>query len=148
MGDRMIRVKRLAVWAVELVTQSALLMALLFLVVRPSGYTTMAGIVALNLAILLYFCLTGYVLTTFVSRLCWHKQNIWSYPAFSALLFSVHFEIFNYLLGGEIMTKYYRALLLACGMGIAFFTSLLGSSVLKHWGASSSGLQGEWPQSR
>jgi hypothetical protein len=131
----MTRWKRLAVWAVELIAQSVLLIVPLFLIVRPSGSTTIGGGLALSLAILLYFCLTGYVLTTAISRFCWDKQQIWSYPAFNALLFWVHFEIYYHLFGGEILTRHYRALLVGCGMGITFLISMLGSSVLKHWNA-------------
>jgi len=130
--NRMIRWKRLVVWAMELIGQLVLLVGALFLIVRPSGNTTIGGIVTLSLAILFYFCLTGYVLTTAISRVCWNSRRIWSYPSFNALLFWVHFEILNQLFSRQILTKHSRALFVACGMGIAFLTSLLGSSVLKH----------------
>jgi hypothetical protein len=131
--NRMIRWKRLAVWAVELTAQSAFLIVPLSLIGRPSGHITMAGFLGFCLVILGYFYLTGYVFTTAISRFVWNKQQIWSYPAFNALLFLVHFEILNLLFENQILTAHSRPLFAAGGMGGAFVTSLLGSYVLKHW---------------
>jgi hypothetical protein len=125
-----LKAKRLAVWAVELVVQASLLIVLVFQLSHPYGHTTFREVISAVLAILLYFCITGYAITTIFSRLFWDQPGLWTYPAFAAALFFIHFEILNGLAGGHLLNAHLRTVFVICGMGIAFITTSIGALLL------------------
>jgi hypothetical protein len=134
----MVTTKRVVVWAVELIVQAELLIVTMFLIIRPGGHVTVKDFLALSAVVLLYFgALSGYGITTGLSRIFWPDHRLWTYPAFAAALFWIHFELMNGVAGGDLLgSTHDRSIFIMCGMSIAFLTTFLGSVVLEQWNAS------------
>lgn len=124
-------VKRFAVWSGELVAQSIVAGTLLYFMADPGGLVGIGDAITLCLIILLYFGITGYAVTTALSRLFWNSTRVWTYPLFAAFLFFIHFEILNYIFGGNVLTPTLRLIFVTVGMCGTILTTLPGSVALK-----------------
>jgi hypothetical protein len=131
----MITTKRLLVWAAEWLVQSLLIVFLLILMIR-TGLTPVKDFLTLALTVLIYQSFSGYPITTALSRVFWDKRQLWTYPAFCALLFLIHFEVLNYFFNGNLLSAPLRLIFILAGMSIAFGTALLGAYTLRVCGAS------------
>jgi hypothetical protein len=87
-------------------------------------------VLAFGAAIMLMFCVTGYLLTTVLFRSLWRGRATWSYPVIAVALFSVHFEILNLGLGGAFDPPD-RVLVRTAGAAITFVCTYVGSTLLQ-----------------
>ena len=125
------RAKRFAVWSGEVVAQSIVAGVLLYFMAEPGGLVGIGDAVRLCLIILLYFGVTGYAVTTVLSRLFWTSRRVWTYPLFAAFLFLIHFEILNYTFGGNVLTPKLRLMFVGLGMFGTVLTTIPGSVALR-----------------
>jgi hypothetical protein len=124
--------KRLAVWLLEVGLQ-AILLGILLIGLYGYGKASFArSLMILVDSIFVMFLLTGYLLTTAISRAAWKGRTIWQYSIVAAVLFISHFELLNVGLGGAFAPPD-RKIVLITGTVIAFLTTLVGTIVLRQW---------------
>ena len=125
------RLKRLTVWFAETLCEIWLLAVFLVLLAGPRRLTFRDGVEFYVYGIGLLSITTGYLLTTLLSRALWWGRTPWSYPCVAALLYSIHFEIYDVAVkgwrSGQDMLPY-RA-----GAFIVFGCTLAGSFALRKW---------------
>lgn len=128
----MLILKRLIIWAAEVITQATMLGLIL---IGLHGYDQHAfGKSVLTYAtwILIIFFTTGYLATTAISRAIWRWNKQWFYPAVATALFLIHFEVLNLGVGGAFEPRD-RVRIRVAGAFIAFLTTLLGTGILQKW---------------
>jgi hypothetical protein len=125
------KLKRIAVWSGELIAQSLVTAAILFVMSKPEGLIGIDDVFKLCLIILIYFGIAGFVITTALSRLFWNTRRVWTYPLFAPLLFFIHFEILNYVFGGNLLTPALRLVFVIAGMCGTFLTTVPGSFAIE-----------------
>ena len=128
---RMLILKRLMVWFVEILFEAMLLgLALIGLF----GYDQHAFGRSLGLyvsGILLLSFTTGYLVTTGIARGAWKGQRWWTYSAISVALFLVHSQIFFVVSGGS--TRPEKLSIRIAGVCIVFVCTLAGTFALRKW---------------
>jgi hypothetical protein len=128
----MLVVKRLTIWLLEIILETALLGVVL---VNLFGCDLHAYVkcLAVNFVwIGTLFFSTGYLFSTGVARAIWRGRNVWIYPMIATALFFVHFEILNYAAGGAFdLAK--RSVIRVAGACIVFTCTFLGSLALQRW---------------
>lgn len=136
--------KRLLVWLLETASQAVLvgwvIVALLLpqqIREAPSFHPVtlreVAGVfVAFPLAVFFMFLTSCYVFTTAAVRALWPFHNRWPYSVVAVVLFLIHFEIVNVLLGGAFEPSVRTPLLLS-GLVIALLTTAIGTRTLRKW---------------
>ena len=123
---------RLTVWAIEVVLQAVLIGLLLVWLFGHDRYSLARGLLIYIDSILVMFFLTGYLLTTAISRALWRGHIPWIYSVIATALFTFHFELLNFGIGGAFESRD-RARILFIGAFFAFLTTLSGSAVLLRW---------------
>jgi hypothetical protein len=127
--------KRLTIWAAEMVSQAVLIGLLL---IGLFGYDQHAfgkdllGYIGL---ILIMFFMTGYLATTAIARAVWRGGMPWLYSVIATALFLIHFEVLNISVGGVYVPRD-RVRIRIAGACIAFLSALAGTAVLQRWTAS------------
>ena len=136
----MLILKRLTIWATEVVVQAFLLGLLLIGLLGHGQHASGKDVLALAYSVLFMFVITGYALTTAISRTIWTGRKIVLPSAIATTLFLIHFEVINFAAGGAFEPKD-RAHIRLAGACIAFLTTLAGTVALRRW-------TGGWPRSR
>jgi hypothetical protein len=126
----MLMSKRLVVWLLEIAIEAlslGLVLAFLF------GYDQHAfgkDLLTYTIAIIFMFFITGYLLTTAISRAFWNVQKLWSYPVLAVTPFLIHFEILNLGVGGAFAPPD-RLRIVCAGVCVVFACALAGSLSLR-----------------
>ena len=132
----MLKLKRLAVWFLEISCEALLLSLLLIglsVPFQPGQFGLGAellssfGVIANWL-----FWRTGYLFTTAIVAVFFRGQKLWVYPAVAALLFVIHIEIVMVKLGSDLASTY-GILIPAAGACIVFACTFAGSLILRRW---------------
>jgi hypothetical protein len=134
--------KRLAVWACEVSLEALFLGLLLVALVANKddvGRGTSNIIATIGKSTVIFaaviawgYLLTGYLVTTAVSRAVWRNRKLWSYSAVAVALFLIHFEILNAGLGGAF-GPHERIRFVAAGASFTIVCTLAGSFLLRKW---------------
>jgi hypothetical protein len=128
----MLALRRLAVWFVETSSEVLLLGLALTVLFGHDQHAFLKDLSIYSSGIVLLFFTTGYLLTTIVIRAIWRGRTLWSYPAIATVLFFVHFEIMNVVLGGAFAPPD-RIRIRVAGACIAFACTLAGTLALRIW---------------
>lgn len=131
----MLILKRLTIWAAEMISQVLLLALLLIGLFGHDQHAFGKDLLFYAVAILLMFFSTGYLATTAITRAVWKWGDLWLYSAFAAALFAIHFEVMNIGLGRGYAPKDQLPIWMA-GAGIAFLSTYTGTAVLQRWAPS------------
>jgi hypothetical protein len=126
------KIKRLTIWLFE-TSFEAMLLGLTMVVLF--GYDTQhfaGGLLVYAGFIMIFFFLTGYLLTTVIFRAFWKSRSLWQYSAIATGLFLLHFEILNIGIGGAF-APHERYRVLGTGLCIAFACTYVGTFVLNKW---------------
>jgi hypothetical protein len=122
--------KRLIVWLLEVGLQAVLLGLLLIRLYGYGNFSFARGLLICVDSILVMFFLTGYLLTTSVSRAIWKGRTLWLYSTVAAVLFVLHFELLNVGVGGAF-APHDRRIVVIAGTVLVFLTTLVGTIVLQ-----------------
>jgi hypothetical protein len=126
----MLILKRLTIWAAEIILQAVLLGLLL---IGFDGYDQHAfgnDLLTCVIWILIMFFLTGYLATTSISRAIWRGRKLWLYSVIATTLFLIHFEVLNMGIGGAF-EPWVRVRIRMAGACFAFFSTLAGTAILQ-----------------
>ena len=126
----MLILKRLAVWFVETSSEAVLLGLVLTVLFGHDAHAFFRDLAIYSSGIILLFVTTGYVLSTMVVRAVWRGRTLWSYPVIATVLFLIHFEIMNVVLGGAFEPPA-RVRIRAAGACIVFACTLAGTFILR-----------------
>jgi hypothetical protein len=124
--------KRIAVWAAEIALE-ALLLGLLY--AGLFGYDPQAFVwswLTYAVAIITMMFVTGYLITTVVSRAVWKVRKLWPYSVVAAALFVIHFEVMNIGVRGAFDPRN-RVYIWVAGTCIASAITFVGSIALRRW---------------
>lgn len=132
-------VKRLVVWAFEIVTEALLLgLCLTFLSYNkygPSDSSLVNDILFFINAVFLVFMIgTGYLLTTGIFRMAWVGRGRWVHPIASVVLFSIHLQALFIIAGGLDVAE--RLKIQAAGACIVLACTFTGGWLLRQWGGA------------
>jgi hypothetical protein len=128
----MLILKRLTIWAAEIISQAVLLGLLLIGFYGYDQHAFGKGLLRYAIAILFMFFMTGYLATTSISRTVWRGQKLWLYSVIATTLFLIHFEVLNVGVGGAFRPRD-RVRIRIAGACIAFLSTLAGTAVLQMW---------------
>jgi hypothetical protein len=131
----MLILKRLTIWAAEIISQAMMLGLLL---IGLHGYDQHAfGKSLLTYAtwVLVMFFTTGYLATTAIVRAIRKWSKLWLYSAIATAVFVIHFEVLNVGVGGAFEPRD-RLRILVTGACIAFLTTIFGTGLLQRWEVS------------
>ena len=124
--------KRLLVWFLETLLEATLLaVVLISLFGCDQGYVKCLTVNVVWIGTM--FFSTGYLLSTIVARAIWLGRSLWIYSVIATVLFSIHFEILNYVAGGAFALPQ-RWVVRITGPCMAFLCTLAGTSLLRQWG--------------
>jgi hypothetical protein len=131
----MLIIKRLTIWAGEVISQAILLGLLLIGFYGYDQHAFGKSLLTYSVLIVIMFFMTGYVTTTAILRAVWRWRKPWLYSVIATALFLIHFEVMNIAAGGafEIQDRLRIRITGAC---IAFFSTLSGTAVLQKWTVS------------
>ena len=124
--------KRVAVWCVETSSEVVLLSLVLTVLFGHDANAFFKDLAIYSSGIIMLFVTTGYVLSTIVVRTAWGGRALWPYPAIATVLFFIHFEIMNAVLGGAFEPPA-RVRIRAAGACIVFACTLAGTFALRKW---------------
>jgi hypothetical protein len=133
----------LAIWLVEIVVQAVGTSVVMVATMLFSEYRehlllpgdvggAPASIPALSLRVLLYFGLTGYLITTAIASVTLRERSRWVYPSATALLYVAHSTLLFAALGNGILVGRNNVIQL-CGAATAFGCAYFGKTVLRRW---------------
>lgn len=125
-------VKRLAIWAAEIILQAVLVGLLLIGLFGYEPHDFGRDLLGLTGLILIMFFMTGYLATTAISRAVWRGRKPWLYSIIASALFLIHFEVLNISVGGAYEPRD-RVRIRMAGACIAFLSTLAGTTVLQKW---------------
>jgi hypothetical protein len=127
--------KRLVVWFLE--TSSEVLLLCSFLgVFSTFAYgagdvrtrDVFAFLVAISVVFMAQF---GYLLTTVIVRILWTNRTPWLHPVVSAVLFSIHLQIFFFVTRGLHLSE--RLAINVGGACVVFACTFAGGQALRNW---------------
>ena len=128
----MLMQKRITVWCFETASE-ALLIGVLLIVswasAGPDPFELVSEFAAVFFATLLFFCTTGYLLTTAIADALCRNKRIWIYPSTASILFSIHLQILVLITKGWTSPDLLPVRL--AGPCIAFVCTFTGSFFLK-----------------
>ena len=127
--------KRSLIWCVEILLEALLLGATLAILLGYDAHSFLKDSLIYASEISIMFFLTGYLLSTFIVRICWKRKEWWSYPLIACVLFLIHFEILNKGIGGAFDPAD-RLRILIIGASLALACTVLGNVVLRKWVSS------------
>ena len=130
----MLAMKRLTVWLVEVALEAVLLGSFLVAIFGHDRHSLGKDLLISAVAITWMFFVTGYLLTTALSRFFWKLPRLWPYSAFAAVLFLIHFEFLNVGVGGAFAPSD-RLRIRVAGILIVLACTLGGSLVIRLWEA-------------
>jgi hypothetical protein len=128
----MLILKRLTIWAAEIISQAVLLGLLLIALLGFDRHAFGKSLLIYANAILVMFFLTGYLVTTGISRAVWRGRRPWLYSAVATVLFLIHFEVLSISVGSAFEPRD-RVRIWMTGACIAFLSTLAGTAVLQKW---------------
>lgn len=128
--------KKITIWLLEILFQDLGLSLLFILPNRYDPGDFVKDLTISALGVFMLFFSTAYLLTTVVFRAFWKNRSPWTYPAIATVLFLIHFEMFRGFERGE---RWYVRII---GGGIVFFTTFIGTSVLRKWAPAPEGNPG------
>ncbi|SRR5258708_8369956 len=127
--------KRLTIWAAEIISQAVLVGLLLIGLFGYDSHAFSKDLLILATWILIMFFVTGYLATTAISRAVWRGRRPWLYSVIATALFLIHFEVFSIAVGGAFEPRD-RVRIRMAGACIAFLSTLAGTAVLQKWTVS------------
>jgi hypothetical protein len=130
--------KRLAIWAAEIISQAVLIGLLLIGLFGYDQHAFGKDLLGYAGLILIMFFLTGYLATTAIARAVWRWRRPWLYSVIASALFLIHFEVLSISVGGAYPPRD-RVRIRMAGACIAFLSTLAGTAVLQRW----TGITGE-----
>jgi len=126
----MSKLKRLLVWAAEIVCEIPLLIALLFIIADPRPSVSLVAI-RFGLFVTTFLMVgSGYVLTTAIAGVFFRTRTLWVYPATSALLFIFHHQLFTNGWTPPVTNQLRDQ---AGGASIVFACTCVGTWLLRKW---------------
>lgn len=134
--------KRLAIWAAEIISQAVLIGLLLIGLFGHDQHALGKDLLGYAGLILIMFFLTGYLATTAIARAVWRWRKPWLYSLIASALFLIHFEVLSIAVGGAY-TPRDRVRIQMAGVCIAFLSTLAGTAVLQRWTVDKSPLRSQ-----
>jgi hypothetical protein len=133
-GDKGLTKKRIAVWFVETQCEALLLSVLCVILSLPNGPKRDGiprSIVFGFMAVSTLLFSTGYVLTTAIVATFWRARRLWLYPTIAAAVFSIHLEMFFFVVPDTIEVE--KLTVRIAGVCIVFACTLVGGYFLRDW---------------
>ena len=127
--------KRLTIWAAEIISQAVLVGLLLIGLFGYEQHAFGKDLLGFAGLILIMFFMTGYLATTAIARAVWWGRRPWLYSVIATALFLIHFEVLNISVGGAYEPRD-RVRIRIAGACIAFLSTLAGTAVLQRWTVS------------
>lgn len=124
--------KRLVVWLVEVAIEALSLGLFLVVIFGHDPHSLGKDVLFFAVAIAWMFFMTGYLLTTAISRVLWKHSRLWTYPVLAMALFLIHFEILSAGVGGAFAPSDRLRIRLA-GAFIVFACTFAGSWAIRLW---------------
>jgi hypothetical protein len=133
----------LAIWLVEIVVEAvgtSVVMVATILFSKYREHLLLPGdvggapksIPALALLVLLYFGLTGYLITTAIASVTLRERSRWVYPSATALLYVAHSTLLFAAFGNGLLVGRNNVIQLF-GAATAFGCAYFGKTVLRSW---------------
>lgn len=132
---------RLGIWFLEILTEAFgtcfLLIVEAFVEFHGKGNNDLSlrKIIGVSLFILIEFAITGYLVTTVISRLCLRGKKQGLYPFVAATLYLLHSSIF-FVAAGNSLFRTNNLIIQFSGACLTFACSWLGNCLLMHWSES------------
>lgn len=124
--------KRLTIWAAEIISQAVLIGLLLIGLFGYDQHAFGRDLLGLTGLILIMFFMTGYLATTAIARAVWKVRRPWLYSVIASALFLIHFEVLSIAVGGAYAPRD-RVRIRMAGACIAFLSTLAGTAALQRW---------------
>jgi hypothetical protein len=131
-AGRMLILKRLAIWLLEVVLEAFLLSVVLVCLLGDDQHKYAKDLTVSFVWIGSMFFSTGYLFTTAIARAVWRGRTVLLYPVVAVLLFLVHFEILNYSAGG-VFDIQKRVVIRVAGVCIVLACTFAGNLTLRKW---------------
>jgi hypothetical protein len=126
------QLKRLTIWAAEIISQAVLIGLLLIGLFGYDQHAFGKELLGYTGLIFIMFFLTGYLATTAIARAVWRWRRPWLYSVIASALFLIHFEVLSIDVGGAYEPRD-RVRIRLAGACIAFLSTLAGTAVLQRW---------------
>ena len=131
---------RFGAWVLEMLSEAALFTCIAIWMVGAddpvAGHSVTArDIAAFMTETLVFFCISGYAVTTLACRLALRGRWLRMYPAIAAFLFLAHLEIVNLLAAPEgFMDPHNRFIFRVIGSGVVMIVAAVISLALERIG--------------
>ena len=133
----------LAIWVVEIIVEAvstSVVMLATMLFSEYRGHLLLPGDVSrapsaipmLSFFVLIYFGLTGYLITTAIASLTLRERSRWVYPSVTALLYLAHSTLLFVGLGNGLLVGR-NNVIQVCGAATAFCCAYFGKTWLRRW---------------